>query len=170
MFHHGSEAYKIADKLKNEGICTATWGEWWGFKMEAFDGIEENAALLEQAGACTVIHSDDPILTQHLPQEAAIALAAGRRMGLQIDEAQAIKWVTANPAKAIGVLDKTGTLEAGKMADVVLWSKDPFSVYALAEKVYIDGALVYDRKNSKQQPLSDFELGQAAPAHPGEMP
>jgi imidazolonepropionase-like amidohydrolase len=167
MFHHGSEAYKIADLLKKEDICTATWGEWWGFKMESFDGIEENAALLHKAGACTVIHSDDPILTQHLPQEAAIALAAGRRMGIAIDEAEAIKWVTANPAKAIGVLDRTGTLETGKMADVVLWSADPFSVYALAEQVYIDGALAYDRHDRAHQPLSDFELGQAGPAHPG---
>lgn len=167
MFHHGSEAYKMADVLKKEGICTATWGEWWGFKMEAFDGIEENAALLQKAGACVVIHSDDAILTQHLPQEAAIALAAGRRAGIQIDEAEAIKWVTANPAKAIGVLDKTGTLEPGKMADVVLWSADPFSVYALTEQVYVDGAVVFDRHDPSRQPLSDFELGQASTAHPG---
>ncbi len=170
MFHHGSEAYKIADILKKEDICTATWGEWWGFKMESFDGIEENAALLQKAGACVVIHSDDAILTQHLPQEAAIALAAGRRLGINIDEAEAIKWVTANPAKAIGVLDRTGTLEAGKMADLVLWSADPFSVYALAEQVYIDGGLAYDRHDPAHQPLSDFELGQAGPAHPGDQP
>ena len=167
MFHHGSEAYKMADVLKKEDICTATWGEWWGFKMEAFDGIEENAALLQKNGACVVIHSDDAILTQHLPQEAAIALAAGRRAGIPIDEAEAIKWVTANPAKAIGVLDKTGTLEVGKMADVVLWSADPFSVYALTEQVYIDGAVVFDRHDPSKQPLSDFELGQASTAHPG---
>jgi len=170
MFHHGSEAYKIADILKKEDICVATWGEWWGFKMEAFDGIEENAALLSKAGVCTVIHSDDAILTQHLPQEAAIALAAGRRAGIEIDEAEAIKWVTANPAKSIGVLDKTGTLEPGKMADVVLWSADPFSVYALTEQVYVDGAVVFDRHDPTRQPLSDFELGQAGPAHPGARP
>jgi len=170
MFHHGSEAYKIADILKREDICTATWGEWWGFKMESFDGIEENAALLHQAGACVVIHSDNPILTQHLPQEAAIALAAGRRLGIDIPEAEAIKWVTANPAKAIGVLDKTGTLEPGKMGDVVLWSADPFSVYALTEQVYVDGAVVFDRHDPAHQPLSDFELGQAGPAHPGARP
>ncbi|HMA50420.1 MAG TPA: amidohydrolase [Magnetospirillaceae bacterium] len=170
MFHHGSEAYKVADILKKEDICVATWGEWWGFKMEAFDGIEENAALLSKAGVCTVIHSDDAILTQHLPQEAAIALAAGRRAGIEIDEAEAIKWVTANPAKSIGVLDKTGTLEPGKMADVVLWSADPFSVYALAEQVYVDGAVVYDRHDPTHQPLSDFELGQSGPAHPGARP
>lgn len=170
MFHHGSEAYKIADILRKEDICTATWGEWWGFKMESFDGIEENAALLQKAGACVVIHSDDAILTQHLPQEAAIALAAGRRLGIVIDEAEAIKWVTANPAKAIGVLDRTGTLEPGKMADLVLWSADPFSVYALAEQVYIDGGLAYDRHDPAHQPLSDFELGQTGPAHPGDQP
>jgi imidazolonepropionase-like amidohydrolase len=117
-----------------------------------------------------VIHSDDATINQHLPQEAAIALAAGRRLGLAIAEEEAIKWVTANPAKAIGVLDRTGTLEPGKMADVVLWSADPFSVYALAEQVYIDGGLAYDRHDPAHQPRSDFELGQAAAAHPGAQP
>jgi urease alpha subunit len=68
------------------------------------------------------------------------------------------------------VLDKTGTLEPGKMADVVLWSADPFSVYALTEQVYVDGAVVFDRHDPTRQPLSDFELGQAGPAHPGARP
>lgn len=167
MFHHGSEAYKLADQLKKEGICVATWGEWWGFKMESFDGVEENAPLLDKAGVCTVIHSDDAVLTQHLPQEAAIAMAAGRRLGIDVDEAEAIRWVTSNPAKAIGVGDKTGSLEPGKMADVVLWSADPFSVYALTETVFIDGAVIFDRHDPAHQPKSDFELGQTGPAHPG---
>ncbi|HYC02650.1 MAG TPA: amidohydrolase family protein [Azospirillaceae bacterium] len=160
MFHHASEAYKIADVLAREDICVATWAEWWGFKMEAFDGIEENPALVHAKGGCTVIHSDDETIIQRLNQEAATAMAAGNRLGLNITRADAIKWVTANPAKAIGVLDKTGTLEAGKMADVVLWSADPFSVYAVAEKVFIDGAVAYDRADRRFQPQTDFELGQ----------
>lgn len=159
-FHHGSEAYKIADLLAKEGICVATWANWWGFKMESIDGIEENAALVHAAGGCAVIHSDDPILSQRLNQEAAAALTAGRRIGLNISEAEAIKWITANPAKMMGILDKTGTLETGKMADVVLWDADPFSIYAKTEKVFIDGALMYDRKDKNFQPKSDFMVGQ----------
>jgi len=162
-FHHAVEAYKIADLLAKEGICVATWGERGGMKMEAADGIGANAALVHRAGGCVVIHSDDTSVIQRLNQEAAIALEAGLRAGIPITRAEAIAWITANPARAIGVDKHTGTLEPGKMADVVIWSRDPFSVYAVAEKVFIDGALAYDRYDSRLQPRSDFELGR-----PGE--
>ena len=163
MFHHASEAYKIGPLLAREGICFATWADWAGFKMESFDGIEANAAIAFRAGACTVIHSDDATITQRLNQEAAIAMAAGNRIGLNITEAEAIAWITANPARAMGVEGETGSLVAGKRADVVLWSADPFSIYAQAEQVFIDGALVYDRHDPRYQPRSDFDLDQ-----PGE--
>ncbi|MFZ5669716.1 MAG: amidohydrolase [Pseudomonadota bacterium] len=163
MFHHASEAYKAAPFLAKEGICFATWADWQGFKMESYDGIEANAAIAFRAGACTVIHSDDATITQRLNQEAAIAMAAGNRIGLDITPAEAIAWITLNPAKAMGIDGQTGSLVAGKRADVVLWSGDPFSIYSQAEKVFIDGALVYDRRDPRFQPKSDFELGQ-----PGE--
>ncbi len=163
MFHHASEAYKVGALLAKEGICFATWADWQGFKMEAYDGIEANAAIAFRSGACTVIHSDDAIMTQRLNQEVAIAMAAGNRIGLKITEAEAIAWITINPAKAMGIDGQTGSLVAGKRADVVLWSANPFSVYAQADKVFIDGALVYDRRDPRYQPKSDFELGQ-----PGE--
>ena len=163
MFHHASEAYKVAPLLAKENICFATWADWQGFKMESYDGIEANAAIGFKAGACTVIHSDDAIITQRLNQEAAVAMAAGNRIGMGISEADAIKWITLNPAKAMGIDKETGSLEAGKRADVVVWSRNPFSVYALAEKVFIDGALTYDRADPRYQPKSDFALGQ-----PGE--
>lgn len=159
-FHHASEAYKIAPMLRDAGVCTATWTGWWGFKMEALDGIEENAAILHATGACTVIHSDDDVLTQRLNQEAAAALSAGRRGGLNISEEDAIAWITANPAKAIGIADQTGTLEPGKRADVVIWSANPFSIYARADQVFIDGAMAWDRFDPAYQAASDFELGQ----------
>ncbi len=162
MFHHASEAYKVAPLLAREGICTATWADWAGFKMEAFDGIESNAAMVHHAGACLVIKSDDPVITQHLNQEAGIAMGAGNRAGFNISRADAIAWITANPAKAVGVGDRTGTLETGKMADVVVWSGDPFSIYTKADKVFLDGALTYDRHDPRFQPRSDFELGQPA--------
>ena len=87
-------------------------------------------------------------------------MAAGRRMGYPITRAHAVAWMTRNPAKALGVLNQTGTLEKGKDGDLVLWDGDPFSVYTHAEKVFIDGALMYDRDNPRISPRSDFELGQ----------
>lgn len=160
-FHHAVEAYKVADLLAEHGACAAVWADWWGFKLEAYDGVRENAALVHaQPNGCTVIHSDDGLGIQRLNQEAGKAMADGNRIGLSIAPEQAIAWITANPAKAMGVLDQTGTLEAGKMADVVVWSGNPFSVYAQAEKVFIDGALMYDRADPKRSPRTDFELGQ----------
>jgi len=160
MFHHAIESYKLAPVLAKEEICSATWASWTGFKMESLDGIDANAAILAKNGACVVIHSDDAIMTQRLNQEAAIGMAAGAKLGINIPRAEAIKWITANPAKAMGIGDKTGSIEPGKAADLVVWSRDPFSVYAQAEQVYIDGALTYDRKDPRFQPKSDFELGQ----------
>jgi imidazolonepropionase-like amidohydrolase len=158
-FHHALESYKIAPLLAKEGICTVTWAEWYGFKMEGFDGIEENVAMVDRAGACATLSSDDANLIQHLNEEAGIAMGAANRAGLKVDRAQAIRWITLNPAKALGIEAKTGSLEAGKMADVVIWSREPFSVYALADKVFIDGALAYDRDRPPATPRSDFELG-----------
>lgn len=162
-FHHAVESYKIADILAEEGICSAIWADWWGFKMEAYDAIPENAALLHQAGACTVIHSDDENQIQRLNQEAAKAMADGRAMGIDISDATAISWITYNPAKAMGIADQTGSLKPGKMADVVLWNGNPLSVYSRPEKVWIDGAMLFDSADPTRRPVSDFELGQ-----PGE--
>ena len=159
-FHHAVESYKIADILRENGVCSAMWADWWGFKMEAYDGIEENIPLVHNAGACTIVHSDDPNGIQRLNQEAAKALANGRRMGIQISDEVAWTWLSYNPAKAIGVDDRTGSLKPGKMADLVLWNGNPFSVYTRPEKVWIDGALLYDALDPTRRPVTDFELGQ----------
>ena len=160
-FHHAIEAYKLAPQLAAAGVCADMWTGWWGFKMEALDAIEENAALVDAPeGSCAVIHSDDAQLTQRLNQEAAAALAAGRRAGLNISEERAISWITSNAARSLGIGDETGSLEAGKRGDVVIWSANPFSVYARADQVFIDGALTFDRFDPRYQPVSDFELGQ----------
>ncbi|MCF2514363.1 amidohydrolase [Sphingomonas sp. G124] len=162
-FQHGVEAYKIADLLQENGICAALWADWYGFKMESYDGINENIAFVQNAGACTIVHSDDSNGIQRLNQEAAKAVAAGKRAGIDISEATAWTWLSANPAKSLGIFDQTGSLKAGKMADVVLWNGNPFSAYTRPDKVWIDGALLYDSTNPKLRPVSDFELGQ-----PGE--
>jgi imidazolonepropionase-like amidohydrolase len=162
-FHHAVESYKIADLLAKEGICSAMWSDWWGFKMESFDGIKENIPFVHHAGACAIVHSDDANGIQRLNQEASKALADGRRAGIQVSDAEAWTWLSFNPAKALGIADKTGSLKPGKMADVVLWNGDPFSNYTRPDKVWIDGALLYDAENPRLRPVSDFELGQ-----PGE--
>ncbi len=162
-FHHGVEAYKIADRLASEGVCGALWADWWGFKMEALDGIQENIALVDRpANGCAIVHSDSEEGIQRLNQEAAKVMAHAKQAGIDIAPERAIRWLTQNPAKAMGILGVTGTLEPGKMGDVVLWNGNPFSVYAQAEQVYIDGARVYDRNDPSRQPVSDFMLGQAA--------
>ena len=163
-FHHAVEAYKIADILAANDICAVMWADWYGFKMEAYDAIKENIPLVQNAGACAIVHSDDANYIQRLNQEAAKALADGIRAGIpNLNEAVAWEWLSRNPAKALGILDKTGTLAQGKMADVVLWNGDPFSDYSRPERVWIDGAEMYDANNPKKRPVSDFELGQ-----PGE--
>ena len=160
-FHHAVEAYKIADLLAENNICAALWADWWGFKHEAYDMVQANIAIVDQAKngtGCAIVHSDDAIGIQHLNQEASKALAAGIRAGFNISKARAMNWITSNPAKAAGIYDQTGSIKIGKNADLVIWSKDPFSVYALAETVFIDGALAYDR-NLGFEPTSDFDVG-----------
>jgi imidazolonepropionase-like amidohydrolase len=158
-FHHAVEAYKIADLLAKEGIGASIWADWGSFKMEALDAVKGNMALVDHAGARVIVHSDDPSGSQRLNQEAAKAMAAGAEIGLPVSEEQAIKWLTINPAWALGLDDKIGSLEPGKNADVVLWSGDPFSVYTRAEKVWVDGAMLYDRSDPSEHWRTDFELG-----------
>ena len=162
-FHHAVEGYKIADLLRDNGICAAMWADWWGFKMESYDGIRENLPYMHAAGGCAITHSDDADGIQRLNQETAKALGHGRAMGLNIKDEEAWTWIAINPAKALGIADKVGSLEGGKQADLVLWNGNPLSVYSRPEKVWIDGALLYDSNDPTRRPVSDFELGQ-----PGE--
>ncbi len=160
--HHAVEAYKIPDLLTAAGTCAAVWPDWWGFKMEAFDGIRENAAFLDAAGACTILHSDSPFIGQRLTIEAAKAMGAGRGAGVDIPRERAIAWVTSNPARALGLDDRIGRIAAGFNADVVLWSGDPFSIYSRPDQVYVDGALAFDRQDPARQPVPDLLLGHPA--------
>jgi imidazolonepropionase-like amidohydrolase len=159
-FHHAVEAYKIADLLRENGVCAAMWADWWGFKMEAYDAINENIPLVHNAGACAIVHSDDANGIQRLNQEAAKSLGDAARIGIIIAPETAWTWLSYNPAKALGIADRTGSLKVGKMADVVLWNGNPFSVYTRPERVWIDGAMLYDANDPKRRPVSDFELGQ----------
>jgi imidazolonepropionase-like amidohydrolase len=157
-FHHAVEAYKIGDILKENETCAAMWADWYGFKMESYDGILENIPFVHEAGACAMIHSDSDSGIQRLNQEVAKSWAHGNRAGLNIKKEEAWTWLTSNPAKALGILDQTGTLETGKRADIIIWSADPFITYSRPEKVFLDGQLLYD-KNNNIYPRSDFRLG-----------
>lgn len=162
-FHHAVEAYKIPDILAEHNTCAAVWADWGGFKMEAYDSIRENLPITHANGACAMIHSDSDLGIQRLNHEVAKALSDGRRMGLEITDAEAVSWFTSNPARALGIFEETGSIEEGKRADLVLWSGHPFSSYALADTVYLDGALMYDRADPERRTIRDFMLGQ-----PGE--
>lgn len=162
-FHHAIEAYKIPDLLRANDTCASMWADWWGFKMEAYDAVNENIPMVHNAGACAIVHSDDPNGIQRLNQAAAEALADGRRMGINIPDEVAWRWLAINPAHALGIDNQTGSLRPGKRADVVLWNGNPFSVYTRPQEVWIDGALMYDMNNPRMRPVTDFELGQ-----PGE--
>jgi len=158
-FHHALEAYKIRDVLAKLDVGISTWADWWGFKLEAYDGIPENAAMSAQSGVKVIIHSDSAIGIQRLNQEAAKAMYSGRRAGVDIDENEALRWVTYNPAWALGIEGEVGTLEVGKRADIAVWDRSPFSVYASARWVFVDGVLRH-AKDRKDPPWSDFQLGQ----------
>jgi imidazolonepropionase-like amidohydrolase len=158
-FQHVVEGYKVADYLKKNNICAAMWADWWGFKLESFDGIDENVAMVANAGACAIVHSDDAYGIQRLNQEAAKAWADGRKAGIKQTKAEAFKWLTLNAAISLGLDKKIGSLEVGKNADVVIWSANPLSVYAVTEYVFIDGAVLYEKGNAATYSQSDFELG-----------
>jgi imidazolonepropionase-like amidohydrolase len=161
-FHHAVEAYKIADRLAERGVCAAMWADWWGFKMEAFDGVQENMPMVDYPEhSCAIVHSDSADVIQRLNQEAAKSIAHGERVGLHVSPERAMRWLTINPAKSLGLQDRIGSLESGKGADVVIWNGNPFSVYAMADQVFIDGALRFDREHPPATPPSDFLLGQA---------
>jgi len=134
-FHHGIEAYKIADTLAENGNCAALWPDWWGFKMEAYDMVHENIAIVDKPkNSCAIMHSDSGYTIQRLNQEVGKVLYKANRNGFDLKPKDVIAWITLNPAKSLGVDKQTGSLEKDKRADVVVWNSNPFSVYAKPSK------------------------------------
>ena len=151
--------------LADNNVCAAMWPDWWGFKMEAYDMTLENIAIVDSVkNSCAIVHSDSQRTIQRLNQEAAKVLYRAQSFGFKLDEADAIKWITSNAAKALGIAEFTGSIEEDKQADLVLWNQNPFSVYAQAQQVFVDGAKVYDRNDPRYQAVSDFNLGQSTGA------
>lgn len=167
-FHHALEAYKVRDLLAARGVAVATHADWWGYKLEAWDGIPENAGLVTRAGGRATIQSDSPVVGQWLGQEAAKAMWAARAAGVPVTDEEALRWITLDAAWVMGVERQAGSLEPGKMADVVVWSGHPFSVYSRAEQVYVDGLLTYDARAGISP--SDFELREPLGAPPWAQP
>lgn len=144
-FTHILEGYKVADKMKQHGSAASTFSDWWGYKMEVIDAIPQNPYLMQKNGLNVAINSDDAEMARRLNQEAAKSVKyAG------MDEQDALKMVTLNPALMLHVADKTGSLKTGKDADIVIWSAHPLSIYAKAEKTIVDGVVYFDREKDQQ--------------------
>lgn len=138
-FTHILEGYKVADKMKAHGANASTFSDWWAYKLEVMDAIPFNAAMLTKVGVNTAINSDDAEMGRRLNQEAAKSIKYGK-----LTEVQALKLITLNPAKMLHIDDKVGSIKVGKVADVVLWTDNPLSVYAKVNTTIIDGQIYYD--------------------------
>ncbi|WP_295116766.1 amidohydrolase family protein [uncultured Chitinophaga sp.] len=140
-FTHILEGYKVADKMKEHGAGASTFADWWAYKMEVQDAIPYNANIMQRVGLTVAINSDDAEMARRLNHEAAKSITYG-----DMDEQDALKLVTLNPAKLLHVADKTGSIKTGKDADLVLWNNHPLSIYAVAEKTIVDGIVYFDRE------------------------
>jgi len=139
-FQHVLEGYKVADELAAAGVGASTFSDWWAYKVEAYDAIPYNAALMTKRGVVVSINSDDAEEATHLNQEAAKSMKFG---GLTHDEA--LKLVTINPAMQLGIDKRVGSIEVGKDADLVIYNHDPLSAYAVVQKTFVDGRVLFDR-------------------------
>lgn len=144
-FTHILEGYKVADKMKAHGANASTFADWWAYKNEVMEAIPFNAALLIKMGVNTAINSDDAEMARRLNQEAAKAIKYGG-----LSELEALKLVTLNPAKMLHLDNRVGSIKTGKDADLVIWSDNPLSIYAKAEKTMIDGVVYFDREKDEQ--------------------
>jgi imidazolonepropionase-like amidohydrolase len=144
-FTHILEGYKVADKMKAHGASVSTFSDWFMYKTEVQDAIAYNAAIMQKVGLNVCINSDDAEMARRLNQEAGKIVKYGG-----VSEEEALKMVTLNPAKALHVDNKVGSIKVGKDADVVLWSDNPLSIYAKAEKTIVDGVVYFDREKDAE--------------------
>jgi imidazolonepropionase-like amidohydrolase len=138
-FTHILEGYKVADKMAAKGIAGSTFSDWWAYKNEVAEAIPYNGVLMSKVGVLTGFNSDDAEMARRLNQEAAKAIKYGG-----MSEEEALKLVTLNPAKMLHIADRVGSIKVGKDADLVIWSDNPLSVYAKAEKTFVDGIAYWD--------------------------
>jgi len=152
-FQHVLEGYKVAKEIAAHGAGASTFSDWWAYKVEAYDAIPYNAALMTQRGVVVSVNSDDAEEARHLNQEAAKMMRYGG-----LSEVEALKLVTLNPAIQLGIEKRVGSIEAGKDADLVVYDKHPLSNFAKVQKVFIDGQLYFDRDNDlAERPAREIE-------------
>lgn len=151
-FTHILEGYKVADKMKAHGVGASTFSDWWAYKYEVIEAIPYNGAILNRMGVVTAINSDDAEMGRRLNQEAAKAVKYGG-----LPEEEALKFVTLNPAKLLHLDHRMGSIKKGKDADLVLWSDNPLSVYAVAEFTFIDGIQYYSKRSHNELRTRDME-------------
>lgn len=144
-FTHILEGYKVADKMKAHGINGSTFSDWWAYKMEVAEAIPYNGKIMHNIGITTAFNSDDAEMARRLNQEAGKAVLYGG-----VSEEDALKFVTLNPAKMLHIDAKVGSLKPGKDADIVVWSANPLSIYAKAEKTFVDGVAYWDIDRDEQ--------------------
>lgn len=145
-FEHELEGYRIADELAEHGAGATTFSDWWGYKVEAYEAIPYNAALMEERGVLVTINSDSGEEMRHLNQEAAKTMKWGG-----VSRENALRMVTRNSAMQLGVDARTGTLEVGKDADIAVFDGDPLSMYAKVVQTYVDGTLYFDRDLDRER-------------------
>jgi len=143
---HVLEGYKIADEMAEQGVGGSTFSDWWGYKLEAYDAIPHNAALMDARGVSVSVNSDSDNHARRLNIEGAKSMRYGG-----VSAEKALSFVTLEPAKQLGIADHTGSLEVGKDADMAVWSEDPTSIYAVCLETYVDGIKRFDRANDAVQ-------------------
>jgi adenine deaminase len=125
--------------MRAHGVGASSFSDWWAYKYEVIEAIPHNGAILHDVGVTVAFNSDDAEMARRLNQEAAKAIRYGG-----LSEEEALKFVTLNPAKLLRIDDRVGSIKVGKDADLVLWSENPLSIYAKAQKTFIDGVCYYD--------------------------
>lgn len=148
-FTHILEGYKVADKMAEHGAGASTFSDWWAYKWEVRYAIPYNSTIMMREGVVTAINSDNASLMRRLNQEAAKAVKYG-----DLDPYESFKMATINPAKLLHLDDRTGSIKVGKDADVVLWSDNPLSIYAQAEKTIVDGTVYFDVEKDQEMKMA----------------
>jgi imidazolonepropionase-like amidohydrolase len=165
-FQHALEGYKVAREIAAHGAGASIFTDFWGYKLEAYDAIPYNAAILTRAGVNVSVNSDSSERARRLNIEAAKLEKYG-----DMTEEEALKTITMNPAWQLGIQDRVGSIDVGKDADVVLWSGHPFSVYSRVETTFIDGEIFFDRSQDLARRAEILrERAQLEQAEPNRAP
>jgi imidazolonepropionase-like amidohydrolase len=165
-FQHVLEGYKVAKEIAEHGAGASTFADFWGYKIEAYDAIPYNAAIMTRAGVIVSMNSDSDERARRLNIEAAKAIRYG-----DLTEEQALKLITINPAIQLGIQDRVGSIEVGKDADLAIWNAHPLSVYARVETTFVDGEIFFDRQQDLTQRLAlQKERAQLEQAEPNRAP